>query len=40
MPPERVAKFDADLAAILAEKFPEPMTVLHRIFAAIGVSAE
>jgi ubiquinone/menaquinone biosynthesis C-methylase UbiE len=40
MPLERVAKFDADLAAILAEKFPEPMTVLHRIFAAIGVSAE
>src|SRR5271166_6473081 len=36
MSPERVAQFDAELAAILAEKFPEPMTVLHRIFAAIG----
>jgi hypothetical protein len=40
MPPDRVAQFDADLAAILTEKFPEPMTVLHRVFAAIGVSAE
>lgn len=38
MSPERVAQFDADLAAILAEKFPEPMTVLHRIFAAIGTA--
>jgi SAM-dependent methyltransferase len=38
MSADRVAKFDAELAAILAEKFPEPMTVLHRIFAAIGVS--
>jgi SAM-dependent methyltransferase len=34
--PERVAQFDADLTVILAEKFPEPMTVLHRIYAAIG----
>jgi len=38
MSPERIAQFDADLAAILAEKFPEPMTVLHRIFAAIGAA--
>jgi len=38
MAPERIAQFDADLAAILKEKFPEPMTVLHRIFAAIGTS--
>jgi SAM-dependent methyltransferase len=38
MTPERVAQFDAELAAILQEKFPEPMTVLHRIFAAIGVA--
>lgn len=38
MAPDRVAKFDAELAAILAEKFPEPMTVLHRIFAAIGIA--
>jgi SAM-dependent methyltransferase len=38
MSPERIAQFDAELAAILAEKFPEPMTVLHRIFAAIGTA--
>jgi SAM-dependent methyltransferase len=36
--PERVAQFDADLTVILAEKFPEPMTVLHRIYAAIGIA--
>jgi SAM-dependent methyltransferase len=40
MSPEKVAKFDAELAAVLADKFPEPMTVLHRIFAAIGASPE
>lgn len=40
MTPEKVAAFDAELAAILARSFPEPMTVLHRIFAAIGVSPE
>jgi SAM-dependent methyltransferase len=38
MTPERVAQFDGELAAILKEKFPEPMTVLHRIFAAIGTA--
>ena len=38
MSSDRVAQFDADLAAILAEKFPEPMAVLHRIFAAIGTA--
>lgn len=38
MSPERIAQFDAELAAILQEKFPEPMTVLHRIFAAIGTA--
>jgi SAM-dependent methyltransferase len=36
MPPERVAQFDSELAAILKDKFPEPITVLHRVFAAIG----
>jgi len=35
---ERIAQFDAELAAILKEKFPDPMTVLHRIFAAIGTA--
>ena len=38
LPPERIAQFDADLAAILKEKFPEPMTVPHRIYAAIGTA--
>ena len=38
MTPEKVAASDAELAAVLAEKFPEPMTVLHRIFAAIGIA--
>lgn len=38
MAPERVAQFDADLAAVLAEKFPEPMTVLHRVSAIIGTA--
>jgi len=36
MSPERIEQFDADLARILAEKFPEPMTVPHRIYAVIG----
>jgi len=38
MTPERIAQFDSELATILKEKFPEPMTVLHRIFAAIGTA--
>jgi ubiquinone/menaquinone biosynthesis C-methylase UbiE len=38
MSAERIAQFDAELAAVLAEKFPEPMTVLHRIYAAIGAA--
>ncbi|HXN86106.1 MAG TPA: class I SAM-dependent methyltransferase [Candidatus Binataceae bacterium] len=38
MPPERVAQFDSELAAILKDRFPEPMTVLHRVFVAIGVA--
>jgi len=38
MSAERIAAFDAELADILAEKFPEPMTVLHRIYAAIGAA--
>jgi ubiquinone/menaquinone biosynthesis C-methylase UbiE len=36
--PERIAEFDAELARTLTEKFPEPMTVLHRIYAAIGAA--
>lgn len=38
MGPERVAQFDAALAAVLEEKFPEPMTVLHRVSAVIGTA--
>jgi hypothetical protein len=38
MPPDSVAQFDSDLAAILKEKFPEPMTVLHRVFAVLGTA--
>lgn len=38
MTSEKVAAFDAELASVLREKFPEPMTVLHRIFAAIGMA--
>jgi len=40
MPPDRVAQFDSELAAILKDKFPEPMTVLHRVFAAIGTALD
>jgi hypothetical protein len=40
MPPERVAQFDSELAAILKDRFPEPMTVLHRVFAAIGTAPD
>ena len=40
MPPERVAQFDSDLATILKDEFPEPLTVLHRVFAAIGAAPE
>jgi ubiquinone/menaquinone biosynthesis C-methylase UbiE len=40
MSAERIAQFDGDLAAILKDKFPEPMTVQHRIYAAIGASPD
>lgn len=36
--PERVASFDTDLKNMLEDKFPQqPLMVLHRVFAAIGV---
>jgi len=39
MAPERVAKFDAELAAVLKERFPaDPMGVPHRVFIAIGTA--
>ena len=37
--PEAVAAFDAELRAMLAKRWPEdPMRVMHRVFAAIGVA--
>jgi len=36
MPPEQVAAFDADLAALLAERYPEPLLVPHRLFGIVG----
>ncbi len=37
LPPERVAAFDAALAALLAERFPDdPQPVHHRIFAVVA----
>jgi hypothetical protein len=37
LPAESIAAFDADLAGLLAERFPEPLLVEHRIF---GIVAE
>jgi len=37
--PDAVAVFDAELAAMLARRWPEdPMRVPHRVFAAIGIA--
>ncbi len=37
--PAAVAKFDDELRAVLAERFAgDPMPVLHRVFAAIGIA--
>ncbi|MGO9452069.1 MAG: class I SAM-dependent methyltransferase [Candidatus Binataceae bacterium] len=37
--PEAVAAFDAELKALLAERFPaDPLAVLHRVFAAFGTA--
>ena len=37
--PEAVAAFDDELRTMLAERWPEdPMRVMHRVFAAIGVA--
>jgi SAM-dependent methyltransferase len=38
--PEAVARFDDELRVMLMERWPEdPMPVLHRVFAAIGVAS-
>jgi SAM-dependent methyltransferase len=36
LPPETVAAFDADLAGLLAERFPEPLAVAHRIWGIVA----
>lgn len=38
LPPEKVAQFDAELATLLSQRFPEPLSVPHRVWAAIGVA--
>jgi hypothetical protein len=38
LPAERVAAFDADLAHLLAERFPEPLVVAHRVFGIVAPS--
>ena len=39
LPPEQVAAFDEELCAMLASRWPEdPMRVMHRVFAAIGIA--
>jgi SAM-dependent methyltransferase len=40
LPPEAVARFDAELATRLAERFAEPLGVPHRLFALVGQSPE
>ena len=36
LPPEQVAKFDAELGLLLKENFPEnPLSIPHRVFAVI-----
>ncbi len=37
LPPDHVARFDADLAALLSREFPDdPLSIPHRCWAAIG----
>jgi SAM-dependent methyltransferase len=31
-----VARFDADLAALLAERYPEPLSIPHRVFCVVA----
>lgn len=37
---EQVEQFDADLAAMLEERFPGQLNVLHRVFAVSGVRSQ
>jgi SAM-dependent methyltransferase len=39
LPPDRVARFDADLRALLAERFPDdPLVIPHRVWALVAVA--
>jgi SAM-dependent methyltransferase len=40
MAPEKVARFDRELAELLRDRFPEPMTALHRVFAALATAPQ
>jgi len=39
MDAETVARFDADLAALLAERHPEPLRIPHRVFCVVAEKA-
>ena len=39
MDAETVARFDADLAALLAERYPEPLRIPHRVFCVVAEKA-
>jgi hypothetical protein len=34
--PDTIAAFDAELAHLLAERFPEPIVIDHRLFVIIA----
>ena len=36
MDPATVERFDADLAALLAERYPEPIAIPHRVFCVVA----
>lgn len=36
LPRETIADFDADLARLLAERFPEPLSITHRIWGVVA----
>jgi hypothetical protein len=36
LPPETVAAFDAELARVLSDRFPEPVISDHRLFVIIA----
>lgn len=36
LPPEQVAEYDAELGRLLAQRFPEPLVVPHRIWALVA----